>query len=143
MLPDRKPKPCKPISMKKLEDIVKGISGFIQYWENLRVVDVGGLCWLRYRSWIQYWTRVCGALTNLYQDSPLSLRHGFWPQTCVDVQALEASLLGNEKIREEFDVDDHYVRLANDRPPPSFFIGVDCYEVVCLFCVLEMIHMQS
>ena len=52
MLPDGEPKPCKLIPMKNLEDIVKGISGFIQYWESLRVSDVGGSCWLRYKSWI-------------------------------------------------------------------------------------------
>ena len=50
MLLDGEPKPCKPIPMKNLEDIVKGISGFIQYWESLRVSDVGGSYWLRYGS---------------------------------------------------------------------------------------------
>jgi hypothetical protein len=25
-----------------MEDIIKGILGFIQYWDHLRVVDVGG-----------------------------------------------------------------------------------------------------
>ena len=77
MLPDKETKPCKPIPMKNLEDIVKDISGFIQYWESLRVSDVGGSCWLCYGSWIQYWTRVHGALANLHQDIPLTLKHGF------------------------------------------------------------------
>jgi hypothetical protein len=56
------------------------------------------------------------------------LRQGFWPQTRVDVPASEARLLENGDVREEFDVDDHYVGLASQRPPPSFRIAVDCHE---------------
>jgi hypothetical protein len=37
MLPDGEPRPCKPTPMKNLEDIVKGISCFIQYWESLKI----------------------------------------------------------------------------------------------------------
>jgi hypothetical protein len=66
MLPDGEPKPCKPIAMKTLEDILKGLSGFIQYWENLKVADVGGSCWHRYGSWIHYWMRVRAALADLH-----------------------------------------------------------------------------
>jgi hypothetical protein len=71
MLPDGKPKPCKPISMKNLEDIVKGISGFTQYWESLKIANVGESCWHRYESWIKYWTRVYATLANLHQNKPL------------------------------------------------------------------------
>jgi hypothetical protein len=53
-------------------------------------------------SWIQYWTRVHIALTDLHQDSALTMRYGFWPQIHVDVQASKVSLLGNEKVRKEF-----------------------------------------
>ena len=42
ILLDGEPKPCKPIPMKNVEDIIKGIEGFIQYWDHLWVVDVGG-----------------------------------------------------------------------------------------------------
>ena len=72
-------------------------------------------------------TSLC-CLGNLHQDSPITLRHGFWPQTHVDVQASYANLLGNGDIREEFDVDDHYVGRASNRPPPSFRIAMDCHE---------------
>ena len=106
MLPDGESRPCKPIPMKTLEDIIKDISCFIQYWESLKIADVGGPCWHRYGGWIQYKTCVRAALANLHQDSPLILRHGFWPQTCVDVQTSKASFLENGEVREEFDVDD-------------------------------------
>lgn len=33
MLPNGKPKPCKPIPMKNVQDIMKGMSRFIQYWD--------------------------------------------------------------------------------------------------------------
>ena len=120
MLPDGELRPCEPIPMKNLKDIVKGLSGVIQYWESLKIVDVGGSCWHRYGSWIQYWTRVRVALANLHQDSPLTLRQRFWPQTCVDLQPLKGNLLENGEVCEEFDVDDHYIGLASNRPPPSF-----------------------
>jgi hypothetical protein len=68
MLPDGKPKSCKLTAMKNLEDILKGISSFIQYWESLKVADIGGSCWHRYGSWIHYWTRVRAALADLHQD---------------------------------------------------------------------------
>jgi hypothetical protein len=128
MLPYGEPRPCKPIAMKSLEDILKGISNFIQYWESLKIADVGRSCWYRYGGWIHYWTRVHAALVDLHQDSLHTLRHGFWPQTRVDVEALEVCLLGNEEVCEEFDMDDHYVGSASQRSPPSFRIAVDCHE---------------
>ena len=42
MLLDGGPKPCKSITMKNVEDIIKGISSFIQYLECLQVADVSG-----------------------------------------------------------------------------------------------------
>jgi hypothetical protein len=54
--------------------------------------------------------------------------HGFGPQTHVNVQASEVSLLGNREVCEEFDVDDHYVGLASNRLPSPFRIAMHCYE---------------
>ena len=36
--------------------------------------------------------------------------------------------LRNGQVCEEFDMNDHYVEPANQRPPPSFRIVVDCHE---------------
>ena len=71
-------------------------------------------------------------MADLHQDSPLTLRHEFWPQTRVEVQATEACLLENGEVRE-FDVDDHYVGSASQRSPPSFHIAVVCHEGYMLF----------
>ena len=91
------------------------------------LVDHVGIV-MTYESWIQYWTYVRAALANLHQDTPLTLRYGFWPQTRIDVQASEASLLGNGEVCEEFDVDDHYIGPTSNRPPPSFRIALDFHE---------------
>ena len=63
MIVDGEPKPCKPIPMKNVEDIIKGISGFIHYWGYLRVANVRGLFCHQYGTWIGYWTRACYVLT--------------------------------------------------------------------------------
>ena len=100
------------------------------------VANVDGTCWHRYGSWIQYWTHVCVALANFHQDNPLTLRSGFWTQTRVDVQTSEASILENEEVCEEFDVDNNYVKPAGNRPLPFLCIVVDCHEdymlIMCL-----------
>ena len=58
-----------------------------------------GCWWLMLASLrTQHWTHVHAILADLQQDSPLTLRHGFWPQTHVNVQVSEASLLGQERF---------------------------------------------
>ena len=144
MLPDGEPKPCKPIAMKNLEDILKGISGFIQYWESLKDADVGGSCWYRYGSWIHYWIRVRDALADLHQDSPDTLRQGFWPKTRIDVQASDAHLLANGEVSIRclmwttitlgLPVNVHHLLFA------LLWIVM---KVTCSFCVLEMRHIRN
>ena len=100
-------------------------------------------------SWIQYWIHVLAALEDLHQDTPLTLRHGFWRQTHVDIQSSETSLLENREICEEYDMDNHYVGHVNTCHPPSFYIVVDCREgymlilrlgdeTICKACVRDM-----
>ena len=67
ILPYEEPRPCKPIPMKNLEDIVEDISGYIQYWESLKIADVGGSCWHRNGS----------CITNVKFILLLSLRLNF------------------------------------------------------------------
>jgi hypothetical protein len=141
MLPDGESRPCKPIAMKNLEDILKGIYGFIQYWESLKVVDVGGSCWHRYRSWIHYWTRVCVALADLHQDSSDTLRHGFWPQTRVDVQASGRAYWKTERfVKNSIRTTIMLGPLVNVLYHLSA-LRLIVMKVTCLFCVLGMKHM--
>lgn len=60
--------------------------------------------------------------------SPLTLKHELWPQSCVQVPASEARLLGNGEVCKEFDEDDHYIKPTSIRPLPSFRVTVDCHE---------------
>lgn len=130
---------------ENLKDIVKYIiSCFIHYSESLRVVDVSWSCPYSYMSWIQFWIRVHTALQNLHQNSPLTLRHGFWAKTCVNVQALEASnICRNWNICKEFDVNNYHGRRASNYPPSSFRIAVNYHKGIWSFCVLKMRHMRS
>ena len=125
MSPDVEPKPCKPISTKNVEDILQGISGFLQCWDGLGVVDVGGPFSPRQGTWIGYWTYVRLVLTSIHRDSPLTLMHGFGPQSHVDVLASKVVLLGNGEVREQFDKDDHYVEPASNCPPLYGRVAMD------------------
>ena len=107
----------------------KNISSFIQYLESLRVrmlVDhVGIVMGVGYsigHVFVPLW-QTFTKITPLFWG--MDFGH---VQTHVDVQASEASLFGNREVREKFDVDDHYIRLASNRPLPSFRIVVDCHE---------------
>ena len=141
MLPDGEPKASKRIPMKNVEDIIKNISCFIQYWERLRVADVGGSFHHQYGIWIGYWTFVCFALSpDLHQDNSLMCRHDFWPQSHVHVLALEARLMENGEVREEFIEDDHWVGPASNHPHHIFMLQWIVTEVICSFCILKMSH---
>ena len=46
---------CSVEAMKGLEDIVKGVSGFVKYWDNLCNADVTGEYRRRYEHLVKYW----------------------------------------------------------------------------------------
>ena len=46
----------------------------------------------------------------------------------MDVPTLEARLLGNGEVREEFKEDDHYIGPTSNCSPPSFRVAVSCHE---------------
>ena len=72
---------------------------------------------------------------GLCQDSPPTLMHGFWPHSHVEVLPLDARLLGNGEVHEEFKEDNRYVRHASNCSPPSFFVGVNCCKkYMFIFC---------
>ena len=108
---------------------------------HLRVTDVGGSFRHHYETWIGYQTCVRSDLMDLHQDSPLTLRHGLWPQSCVDVRALRARLLDNEKVREELDQEDHYIGHASNHSHHLSMLQWIVVKVICSYCVLEMRHM--
>ena len=68
--------------MKGLEDIVKGVSGFVKYWDNLYNTDVTGEYQRRYEHLVKYWRGMKVALMEPLPTFP-TLRDGFWPTTRV------------------------------------------------------------
>ena len=128
MLPDGEPKPCTPSPMRNGPEIIKGISGFIQYWKELCEEDITRRVRDTHEPLIAYWERIRSALLAPDVDTHSCLTQGFWPQSRVTVVESEAMFFNNGDVREEFAADDHYVGPARNRPAPSFRVGVDCHE---------------
>ncbi len=128
MLPNGEPKPCKPDPMRNGPEILKGISGFIQYWKEMCEEDITRRVRDTHEPLIAYWDRIRSALMTSDVDIRPCLTQGFWPQSRVTIVESEAMFFSNGDVREEFAVDDHYVGPARNRPAPSFRVAVDCHE---------------
>uniref|UniRef100_A9U683 Predicted protein n=1 Tax=Physcomitrium patens TaxID=3218 RepID=A9U683_PHYPA len=113
-------------TMRGVEDIEKGISGFVKYWEDLCNVDVTGEYRRRYEHLVVYWRNVKDALHEPIIPCNV-LREGFWPITCVR-ENLADQLSDDGEDHEEFGEDDPYVGPLRGRPQPSFRIGRDVRE---------------
>ena len=123
MWPRGKPLPILQRTMRDVEDIERGISGFVKYWVDLCNVDVIGEYRRRYEHLVQYWRDVKEAL-----HEPITLcnvlREGLWPTKCVEANIADQIAKDGED-REEFGKDDPYVGSLSDRPQPSFRVGRD------------------
>nr|PNR26858.1 hypothetical protein PHYPA_030339 [Physcomitrium patens] len=113
-------------TMRGVEDIEKGISGFVKYWEDLCNVDVTGEYRRRYEHLVVYWHNVKDALHEPIIPCNI-LREDFWPITRVR-ENLADQLSDDGKDHEEFGEDDPYVGPLRGRPQPSFRIGRDVRE---------------
>jgi hypothetical protein len=112
--------------MRNVDEIVKGIFGFIKYWEKLSEEDSTGEYHRRYEHLCYYWHDVKDPLVLLVQTLP-SLRDGFWPVTQF-ASAPEDVFLEDGSVREEYDEDDHFVGQRRDYPAPSFRVLRDLFE---------------
>ena len=112
--------------MRGVEDIQRGISGFVKYWEDLCNVDVTGEYQRRYKHLVQYWRGVKEALYKPTNPSNV-LREGFWPTTCVEANVGDQIAEDGEDC-EEFGKDDPYVGPMRGRLQPSFKVGRDVRE---------------
>ena len=120
------PEAVKPYSMRNLEDIKRGLQGFINHWDKLSKKDSTGEYHRRYEPLSYYWRRVMVAL-----DAPTgfdeTLKDGFWPTTRV-AASFEDEFTEIGKVREEYDADEHFVGQARDRPTESFRVHRDLYK---------------
>jgi hypothetical protein len=80
MLPDGEPKPCTPSPMRNGPEIIKGISGFIQYWKELCEEDITRRVRDTHELLIAYWDRIRSALIASDVDTHSCLTQGFWLQ---------------------------------------------------------------
>ena len=110
-------------TMRGVEDIERGISGFVKYWEDLCNVDVTREYRRRYEHLVQYWHGVKEALYE--PTSPCNvLREGFWPTTRVEAN-VEDQIKEDGEDCEEFGEDDAYVGPMRGRSQQSFRVGRD------------------
>uniref|UniRef100_A9U6H3 Predicted protein n=1 Tax=Physcomitrium patens TaxID=3218 RepID=A9U6H3_PHYPA len=124
--PRGEPSPVPQRTMRGVEDIEKGILGFVKYWEDLCNVDVTGEYRRRYEHLVVYWRNVKDALHEPIIPCNV-LREGFWPITRVR-ENLADQLSDDGEDHEEFGEDDPYVGPLRGRPQPSFRVGRDVRE---------------
>lgn len=124
--PRGEPSPVPLKEMKGVEDIGKGISGFIKYWENMCNADHTGEYRRRFEHVVHYWQDVKAVLEEPFPAFSV-LKDGFWPATRVQ-PTLEDQFNDDGKEREEFGEDEAYVGPLRERPQPSFRVGRDLHE---------------
>ena len=85
MWPHGEPVPVTHRAMRGVEDIVKGLSGSIKYWETMAVEERTGEYRRRYEHLVFYWRAVKAALEEPIEPS-IAFRDGFWPSTRVNAR---------------------------------------------------------
>jgi hypothetical protein len=131
--PRGEPAPSSTQPMKNVEDILREITGFMKYWENLSNEDSTGEYQRCYEHLWYYWRAVKDVLVLSIQPIS-SLWDGFWPVSRI-ASTVEDQFMEDGSVREEYDADDHFVGQRRDYPTPSFRVSRDQYEgyfvVVC------------
>jgi hypothetical protein len=113
--------------MKCHNEIVKGITGFIQHWEEERNANVTGLYRHRYAHCVNYWTRVRDALLEPEMEACDTLFMGFWPQTQQSFE-MRIHFLGDVNVQAEFAGDEHYIGPRSSRLVQPYHVGRDCHK---------------
>jgi hypothetical protein len=78
-LPSGVPSTVMPRPMKCHDEIVRGITGFIQHWQEEGDADVTGLYRHCFQHYVEYWARVRDALLQPEMEACDTLFMGFWP----------------------------------------------------------------
>lgn len=124
-VPSGVPRPLPPQRMKSVDEIKKGLNGFIAHWSNMADDDHSGEFRRKNEPTRSYWKGVRTAL-----DAPMlvrdTLEDGFWPASRIrdeeeDVRREDGT------VREEFAEDAPFVGRRRDRPRPSFRVGRDVF----------------
>jgi hypothetical protein len=128
-LPSGDPFPAQPRGIVKLEDVLVGLQGFIDYWQSICDHDTTGAYMGSHNHILEYWIGMKETLetplSNVY-TAGVPLREGFWPRSRVDADA--HPFLQNGELREEHQPDDQYVGPANLRPAAAFRIADNVHK---------------
>lgn len=113
--------------MKGIDEILKGIQGFISFWNGLSDLDdIRQFAW-RHTPFDITSGRVQEALKNHIPLQRRVFKYGFWQKSCL-VTSSENMFLHNGEIHEEHGQEEPYIGHVCDCPQPSSCIGVDCHE---------------
>ena len=118
--------PVVHLPMRSVDDIYKGLSGFIKYWENLCNEDGSREYRRRFEHLVFYWRAMNASLKEPIEPS-MTLKDGFWPSSRVE-RAEGNELNDDGDVRKEFGEDDAFVGQLRDRPLPTFRMARDVYE---------------
>jgi hypothetical protein len=122
--PRGEPIPAPSIPMKNEDDIIKGLSSFIDLWESLAQRDHTGSYARSHGDLIMYWKGIRDALKLPPPPLQASLVNGFWPSTCI--QRSDIVPLSHDRImREEFVEDEPFISPVDEQPWPSFWVARD------------------
>jgi hypothetical protein len=125
--PHGEPTPAPPIPMKKEDNIIKGLSSFIDLWESLAQRDHTGSYGRSHGDFIMYWKGVRDALKLPPPPLRASLVNGFWPSTRIQTSDI-VPLSHDGIVREEFVEDEPFIGPMGEQPRPSFQVARDVYE---------------
>jgi hypothetical protein len=104
--------------MRNLNEVLKGISRFILYWEKLSDEDSKGKYHRRNENLCYYWRAVKDVLLLLIETMAM-LCDGFWPIMQFAL-ASEDQFVEDGSIQKKYNEDDHFVGQRQDCPTPSF-----------------------
>ena len=126
MLPDLDavPNVVKPRKMKNQAEVVKGISGYLAYWNRLAENDETGLMRHDLQKVIKYWEGVKSAVAECRDErgeEPSPIQNGFWPRT----RQADFMVVDNGNVRGEGEDHEHYIGEARDMPNRSYRAAID------------------
>ena len=104
--------------MRSIEEIKKGLDGYIEYWTKMADSDESGEFRRKNDPVKEYWKGVREALDEPYQERE-RLMEGFWPASRVEEEEAD-HMDGNGRVGEEYKEDAPFVGRRCDRPRPSF-----------------------
>ena len=131
-VPTGSPRPVRPQEMRSIEEIKKGLDGYIEYWRKMADSDESGEFRRKNDPVKEYWKGVREALDEPYQERE-RLMEGFWPASRVEEEEAD-HMDGNGRVGEEYEEDAPFVGRRCNRPRPSFRVMRDTYGGILWWC---------